>query len=438
MRLQVFDMNMIRVNDVLTVGPQPSISEVRSLADHGFARLINTRPDREEPAQPGNDAEREAAGHAGVSYNFIPVTMPTITEADVRAFQAAMVDAGGAVFAHCKTGTRALTLYVLGEALDGRMSSVEIAALGQKLGIDLSAASRWLERHRQSRPDVKGFFDPRTSSVQYVVSDPGTRKCAIIDPVLDFDEKSGATTTRNADALLFYVAENGLTVEWILDTHPHADHFSAAQYLKEKTGAPTAIGARVVDVQRLWRGIYNWPELRMDGSQWDRLFADGDTFKVGSIEAHVMFSPGHTLASITYLIGDAAFVHDTIFMPDSGTARADFPGGDARTLWKSIQNILELPDETRLFTGHDYQPGGREPKWESTVGEQKRANAHLAGVTEETFAGLRAARDRTLPMPKLILHALQINIQAGRLPEPEANGKRYLKFPLNALEGAAW
>ncbi|QND64606.1 TIGR01244 family phosphatase [Mesorhizobium loti] len=431
-------MNMIRVNDMLAVGPQPSISEVRSLADHGFVGLVNARPDREELAQPGNDAEREAAGHAGVSYTFIPVTMATITEADVRAFQAAMVDAGGSVFAHCKTGARALTLHVLGEALDGRMSSVEITNLGQRLGIDLGAASRWLEAHRQLRPEVKGFFDPRTWSVQYVVSDPDTRKCAIIDPVLDFDEKSGATTTRSADAVLSYVAENGLSVEWILDTHPHADHFSAAHYLKQKTGAPTAIGARVVDVQRLWQGIYNWPELRTDGSQWDRLFSDGDTFKVGSIAARAMFSPGHTLASITYLVGDAAFVHDTIFMPDSGTARADFPGGDARTLWKSIQNILELPDETRLFTGHDYQPGEREPKWESTVGEQKRANAHLAGVTEETFARLRAARDRTLPMPKLILHALQINIQAGRLPEPEANGKRYLKFPLDALQGAAW
>ncbi|MEP6563514.1 MAG: bifunctional sulfur transferase/dioxygenase Blh [Mesorhizobium sp.] len=431
-------MRMIRVNDRLSVGPQPSTSEILSLPDQGFAVLINARPDREEPIQPGNEAEREAADRAGISYGFIPVTMPTITEADVRAFQAAMADARGAVFAHCKTGTRALILYVLGEALNGRMSSLEIADLGQKVGIDLSAASRWLEAHRQLQPEVKGFFDPRTWSVQYVVSDPQSGKCAIIDPVLDFDERSGATATRNADAMLSYVAEKGLTVEWILDTHPHADHFSAAQYLKEKTGAQTAIGARVVDVQHLWQGIYNWPELRVDGSQWDRLFSDGDTFKVGSIEARAMFSPGHTLASITYLIGDAAFVHDTIFMPDSGTARADFPGGDARILWKSIQNILGLPDQTRLFSGHDYQPGGREPKWESRVGEQKRTNEHLAGMTEEAFAKLRVARDRTLPMPKLILHALQVNIQAGRLPEPEANGKRYLKFPLDTLEGAAW
>jgi glyoxylase-like metal-dependent hydrolase (beta-lactamase superfamily II) len=288
------------------------------------------------------------------------------------------------------------------------------------------------------KPDVKGFFDPRTSSIQYVVSDPATRACAIIDPVLDFDEKSGATGTVNADAILAYVAENDLTVAWILDTHPHADHFSAAHYLHEKTGAPTAIGERVVDVQRLWKGIYNLPSLPSDGSQWDCLFQHGDRFKVGSLNAHVLFSPGHTLASITYVIGDAAFVHDTLFMPDGGTARADFPGGSAKILWASIQDILTLPDETRVFTGHDYQPGGREPRWQSTVGDQKRLNPHLAGKSEAEFIALREARDRTLAMPKLILHALQVNVRGGRLPEPEDNGRRYLKFPLDALPGAAW
>jgi glyoxylase-like metal-dependent hydrolase (beta-lactamase superfamily II) len=286
--------------------------------------------------------------------------------------------------------------------------------------------------------DVKGFFDPRTWSIQYVVSDPATKACAIIDPVLDFDEKSGATGTVNADAILAYVAENDLTVAWILDTHPHADHFSAAHYLHEKTGAPMAIGERVVDVQRLWKGIYNLPSLPADGSQWNRLFAHGDRFKVGSLNAHVLFSPGHTLASITYVIGDAAFVHDTLFMPDSGTARADFPGGSAKALWASIQDILALPDKTRVFTGHDYQPGGREPLWESTVGDQKRLNRHLVGKNEAEFIALREARDRTLPMPKLILHALQVNLGGGRLPEPEDNGRCYLKFPLDALAGAAW
>lgn len=288
------------------------------------------------------------------------------------------------------------------------------------------------------RPDVRGFFDPRTWSIQYVVSDPATGACAIIDPVLDFDEKSGTVATTNADALLAHVAERGLKVVWILDTHPHADHFSAAQYLKAKTGAPTAIGEQVVAVQKLWKGIYNLPQLATDGSQWDRLFAHGDRFSVGTIEGRVLFSPGHTLASISYVIGDAVFVHDTLFMPDSGTARADFPGGNAEALWASIQDILALPDETRVFTGHDYQPGGRPPRWESTVGEQKRSNPHVAGQDAASFAVLRRQRDATLPMPKLILHALQVNIRGGRLPEPESNGSRYLKFPLDALPGATW
>jgi glyoxylase-like metal-dependent hydrolase (beta-lactamase superfamily II) len=289
------------------------------------------------------------------------------------------------------------------------------------------------------KPDVKGFFDKRTYSIQYVVSDPATKKCAIIDPVLDFDEKSGATATRNADAILGHVREQGLEVEWILDTHPHADHFSAAPYLKEKTGAPTAIGEKVTEVQKLWKGFYNWPDFPADGSQWDRLFAEGETFAVGSIPAKVLFSPGHTLASITYVIGDAAFVHDTLFMPDSGTARADFPGGNAARLWQSIQEILALPGETRLFTGHDYQPNGRGPLWESTVAEQKATNTHISRCgSQEEYVAIREARDRTLPMPKLILHALQVNINGGRLPKPEANGKRYLKFPLDVLDGAAW
>src|SRR5690606_9595451 len=289
------------------------------------------------------------------------------------------------------------------------------------------------------KPEVTGFFDRRTWSIQYVVADPETKKCAIIDPVYDFDEKSGQTASKSADRILEFVKERGYTVEWILDTHPHADHFSAAAYLKEKTGAPTAIGEKVTEVQKLWKGYYNWPDFPADGSQWDKLFADGETFKVGNIPARVMFSPGHTLASITYVIGDAAFVHDTLFMPDSGTARADFPGGSAKVLWRSIQDILALPDATRIFTGHDYQPGGREPMWESTVAEQKAKNTHMSVYkTEAEFVAAREARDKTLAMPKLILHALQINTNAGRLPEQEANGKRYLKFPLDALEGVTW
>jgi glyoxylase-like metal-dependent hydrolase (beta-lactamase superfamily II) len=239
----------------------------------------------------------------------------------------------------------------------------------------------------------------------------------------------------SADAILSYVDAKGFTVQWVLDTHPHADHLSAAHYLQRRTGAPTAIGARVVDMQRLWKGIYNWKSLATDGSQWDRLFAHGETFEVGSIATRVLFTPGHTPASITYVIGDAAFVNDTLLMPDGGTARADFPGGNAETLWASIHQILALPHETRVFTGHDYQPGGREPRWESTVGEQTRLNIHVAGVDSAAFVRLREARDRTLPMPNLMLHALQVNLRGGRLPSPEDNGTRYLKIPLNAFNG---
>lgn len=286
-------------------------------------------------------------------------------------------------------------------------------------------------------PLVAGFFDPRTSSIQYIVSDPATQSCAIIDPVLDFDEKSGTTSTHHADELLAYIERHGLEVQWILDTHPHADHFSSAQYLKEKTGAPTAIGAYVTDVQAIWKALYNWPDFPDDGRQWDHLFVEGDTFQVGGIEGRVLFSPGHTKASITYVIGDAVFVHDTLFQPDGGTARADFPGGNAHKLWDSIQTILALPDDTRLFTGHDYMPGDREPEWESTVRTQRENNIHLRDCpTSESYIALRNERDAQLPMPKLILHALQVNIRGGSLPEPEDNGRRYLKIPLDALSGA--
>jgi glyoxylase-like metal-dependent hydrolase (beta-lactamase superfamily II) len=288
----------------------------------------------------------------------------------------------------------------------------------------------------QVSPEAKGFYDRRTGSIQYVVADPATRRCAIVDPVLDFDVTSGAIGTMTADAILAHADENGLAVDWILETHPHADHLSAAWYLRGRTGAPTATGERVVDMQRMWSRIYNWPSSMADGSQWDRLLADGDSFKVGSIGAGVLLSPGHTLASITYLVGDAAFVHDTLFMPDSGTARADFPGGSAEALWASIQRILALPGETRLFTGHDYQPGGREPRWESTVAEQKRANIHVAGIDEAAFIRLREARDLTLPLPALMLPALQVNLRGGHLPEPEDNGQRYLKLSLDALRTA--
>ena len=290
-------------------------------------------------------------------------------------------------------------------------------------------------------PIVAGFFEKRTSSVQYIVADPETKKCAIIDPVLDFDPNSGATATHSADELLEHIKQEDYKLQWILDTHPHADHLSAAGYLKDHTGVPTAIGEKVVEVQKLWKGMYNYPDaFPADGSQWNKLFRDGEQFKIGNMDVEVLLTPGHTLASIAYRTGDAAFIHDTIFMPDGGTARADFPGASARVLWNSIQRIMRLPDETRLFTGHDYCPAGRQkPLWESTVAQQRAENIHLTKAqTEKEFVALREERDRELPMPKLILHSLQVNIRGGRLPEAEANGKRYLKIPLNALDGAPW
>jgi glyoxylase-like metal-dependent hydrolase (beta-lactamase superfamily II) len=286
----------------------------------------------------------------------------------------------------------------------------------------------------RSRPDVTAYYDEPTGSVTYLVADPDSLRAAIIDPVLDYDEKSARVSTTSADALLADIGKRGLEIEWILDTHPHADHLTALSYLKDKLGAPTAIGEHVTGVQKLWRDIYNIPDFPTDGKEWDRLFADGDTFKIGGLEARVMHSPGHTLASITYVIGDAAFVHDTLFQPDTGSARCDFPGGDAAQLYCSISAILALPDDTRLFTGHDYRQGGRAPQWQSTVAGQKRDNIHFKSSPScDDYVQMRQARDRTLPMPKLILHALQVNLRAGRLPPPENDGRHYLKIPVNRL-----
>ena len=283
---------------------------------------------------------------------------------------------------------------------------------------------------------VEAFWDAATGSWQYVFHDPATMKGAIVDPVWNFDPLSGSTTTRSAEDILRYVRATGIEIVWILDTHPHADHFSAARWMKERLGAPTGIGEHVVRVQQLWKNIYNLgDDVRADGSQWDRLFCDGDTFMVGNIEVGVMYSPGHTLASITYVAGDAAFVHDTLMMPDSGSSRADFPGGDSGTLFRSISRILALPDETRLFVGHDYRPNGRDPLSVATVAEQKRSNIHVGGnISETEFRKMRDARDATLPLPKLMLAALQINMRGGCKPAAESNGRSYLKIPLDRFE----
>lgn len=298
------------------------------------------------------------------------------------------------------------------------------AAAGQ---VKVSADARFV----RGPADVAAFHDAATGSWQYVIADRATRAAAIIDPVWDYDARAGAVTTVNAERLLAHVEEERLAVEWVLDTHPHADHFSAASWLGERLGAPTAIGAEVVEVQRLWRDIYCLDGFAADGSQWSRLFADGDTFAVGGLAGRVLFSPGHTLASVSYLIGDCAFVHDTLMMPEAGTSRADFPGGDASILWRSLRAILDLPGNTAAFVGHDYGKDGREPRCMATIAEQRAANVHVQdGIDEQTFVRMREERDATLPLPDLMLAALQVNIRGGRLPEAEPCGRAFLKLPL--------
>jgi len=287
-----------------------------------------------------------------------------------------------------------------------------------------------------THPEVKGFFDPRTYTISYVVSDPETRACAIIDSLLDYDSASGRTHTGSADTLIDYVKRNGLTCEWIIDTHVHADHLTAAPYIKGQLGGKTGIGDQISEVQRVFATIFNTEKsFHTDGSQFDHLFGDNETYRVGNIEARAIHTPGHTPACMSHLIGDAVFVGDTIFMPDFGTARCDFPGGDAGTLFDSIQKLFTLPDETRMFLYHDYKAPGREDyAWETTVGAQKRSNIHVkAGTTRDAFIKMRTERDATLDMPKLILPSVQINMRAGELPPPEDNGQSYMKIPIDAL-----
>jgi glyoxylase-like metal-dependent hydrolase (beta-lactamase superfamily II) len=285
-------------------------------------------------------------------------------------------------------------------------------------------------------PEVTGFFDPETNTISYVVKDPASDAAAVIDSVLDIDYAAGRLATTSADRIVAHVTAHGLRVEWLIETHAHADHLSAAPYLQRKLGGRIGIGEQIRVVQETFGKVFNeGTEFRRDGSQFDRLFRDGDTYTVGSLTATVLHTPGHTPACTTHVIGDAAFVGDTLFMPDGGSARADFPGGDARTLYRSIRRLLEtLPSGTRLFMCHDYGPGGREIRWETTIAEERRSNIHVRdGIGEEEFVAMREARDRTLAMPKLIIPSLQVNMKAGHLPEPDPSGRRFLKVPLDTL-----
>lgn len=282
---------------------------------------------------------------------------------------------------------------------------------------------------------VKAFFDPATWTVSYVVFDAPGGHCALVDSVLDYDPKSGRTRTDSADQLIAFVREQNLTVDWILETHAHADHLSAAPYLRKHLGGKIAIGGKITQVQNVFKGIFHLePEFATNGSQFDHLFEDGDTFAIGTLQAQALSVPGHTPACMAYQVGDAVFVGDTLFMPDVGTARCDFPGGNAHTLYHSVRKLLSLPAETRLFMCHDYPPEGREAQWECTVADQRARNIHVHdGVSEAEFVAMRTKRDAGLAMPVLILPSVQVNIRAGELPPPEANGVSYLKIPLNAL-----
>lgn len=286
------------------------------------------------------------------------------------------------------------------------------------------------------KPEVQAFFDEATSTVSYIIKDPGSKSCAIVDSVLDYDPASGRTSTTSADALIAYAEAHGLRVEWILETHAHADHLSAAPFLQGRLGGKIGIGANITIVQNVFGKIFNaGSEFQRDGAQFDALFGDEEEFSIGALHCRAIHTPGHTPACMTYVVGDAAFVGDTLFMPDYGTARCDFPGGDARQLYRSIQKIFALPAQTRLFMCHDYLPPGRAHyKWETTIAEERAHNVHVHdGVTEEQFVDLRKKRDATLDMPVLIIPSVQVNIRAGRLPPPEDNGVTYLKVPVNLL-----
>ena len=284
------------------------------------------------------------------------------------------------------------------------------------------------------KPEVKGFFDPATNTISYVVKDPTSNACAIVDSVMDIDYAAGRITYDHADELIAYVRDQGLTLEWLIETHVHADHLSAAPYIQRQLGGRIGIGRNITVVQDTFGKVFNeGTEFQRDGSQFDRLFDDGDTYQVGGMTCFAMHTPGHTPACMTHVMGDAAFVGDTLFMPDGGSARADFPGGDAGQLYDSIQKVLALPDEMRLFMCHDYGPNGREIRWETTVGDEKAHNIHIAGKSREEFVALRTARDKTLAMPKLIIPSLQVNMRGGDLPPPDEDGKRYLKVPINGL-----
>lgn len=433
------------LTDALSVAAQIKTDDLEAIRAAGFRSIVCNRPDGESPDQTDWDTVATAARAMGMEVAWLPAETGKVTNAQGEAFGQMLEGLPKPVLAYCRSGLRSSTMWALSQA--GRQPTEAILARTQAAGYDLSAMAQRItdlgaaraSAAAQGRMQVEGFFDAGTWTVSYIVMDTATREAAIIDSVLDYDPKSGRTRTASADRLVDRVQALGAKVQWHLETHVHADHLSAAAYLRRKVGGKIAIGHQITTVQNVFADLFNAePGFRRDGSQFDHLLQDGETFRIGQLQARALHTPGHTPACMTYVVSDgqdtAAFVGDTLFMPDYGTARCDFPGGDARTLYRSINKVLSLPPETTLYMCHDYQPGGREVKFVTTVAEQRANNVHVKdGISEEAFVAMREARDRTLDMPVLILPSVQVNMRAGELPPAESNGKRYLKIPLDAV-----
>lgn len=421
---------------------QVSFSETRcpddfeQLRDQGYTLIVNNRSDVEEDANLRHQEEMAFAARLGMQYVYLPFTFDVLTWDDVYTFRH-ILRQHKKIVAYWQRGSHAASLFLLYELHTGTLDEPTFCRKCDEYGADGGKALAWFSKMSAHKgvPEVHTFYEPESGSLQYIIADPAVKRCAIIDPVLDFDRKSGSISYQQAQKILELIKKKQWQASWILDTHLHADHFSAAAWLARETGAMTGIGEKVSAIQTMWKNIYNLPDLPPAKTIWDALFHDGDVFYVGNIRAEVMLSPGHTSASVTYHIGNCAFIHDTFFMPDSGTARTDFPGGSAEKLWDSLQRLLMLPDNTRLFTGHDYRPGGRVMCCESSVSEQRSMNPWVASMDKTAFVIRRQERDATLPPPELMLMALQVNIRGGQLPEPEPDGERYLKIPLNRFTG---
>ncbi|MCX8964036.1 MBL fold metallo-hydrolase [Erwinia psidii] len=425
-------MKIRHFNPQLSFSGALSADDFASLNQQGYTLIVNNRPDEEQGDFLLHSEEQSLARDRGMDYFYLPFTFDTLTWDRVYAFNR-LLRSAKKTLAHCRSGSRSVCLFLLYELHNGLINETTFRETCFQYEADAEKALAWYacQQETEAQAEVHHFYEPVSGSMQYIVADPASRRCAIIDPVLDFDSNSATVSCQQAQKMLDFIHLKNWQVAWILDTHPHADHFSAASWLAEQTGAFTAIGEKVAEVQALWKKRYNLCSLPAPESIWDTLFSDGDIFYVGNLRGEAIFSPGHTLASVTYHIGNCAFIHDTLFMPDSGTARTDFPGGSAEALWHTLQRILQLPEDTRLFTGHDYRPGGRPAQCESTVMQQRNENPWLINQDKDSFVIKRNQRDATLPLPGLMLMALQVNINGGRLPPAEDDGHRYLKIPLN-------